>query len=638
MRLLHAAILTRIASPSGFVTQHIPSWYDIGRSREENFAAGIENALATIHSDITPLLNEIPLLALGDRAGAAAVSVRADLEFIENLEPHDNGVNSEMDWEKDSRWMKFEQLLRNWLLESAAVRYDEGPFLTKLSVFVRLHVHMRKALPEQRMERSFFRFPYVEDVTRFGVGDDPSLFSKIGRGVSLREALRVVDVLAPRAEIVMSYLRGGFRSVPREDAGDEELLGRLESIVSGVLLSSQESQKRLGVTRILCPHLLPLSAFISWYWKRISPNYRRKNSLILSFVKICSPPLPTSRGIFSFFSRGMPFGESPTDYYVLVPNQRSLLVEESRDLFESDHLGSRDDLVVRLSETKDIGHGPLKQWLNVMLEEYIKPGNGLFEYSDGRRQFLKPVQGSSFSQSAMAAAGKLIGLGIRYGLTIGARLAPCVVYALRSPREIIADLEGCVKSEDPDYVENLNKLDQLSAETLLADFDLTPETLPEFKKKQLYEKGIGSVKEAIHSMKKGIDKVLQRGSLEIFTQDAFELMVNGIPHLSAETLLAGITFGYLPAGSQAWDWLRHIIETQDEQFRFALNRFVTGVRQPPLNRNEPWIRAHVIPRSNPSSLPRATTNYNILDIPEYPDLQTFTRKLVQAVSESNEIL
>ena len=643
MRLLNAAILIRLASPSGFITHHIPGWYDAGRSKEENIVAGVKNVLTTMDSEILHLLNEIPLLALGDRSDAIETSIRADLDFIEHLEPNENGVFKVIDWDEDPRWVKFQELVFTWLWESQETRFDEGPFLAKLSPFVRIYVNMRRVLSDRRMLASFFTFPRVLEVTCFGKEDDPILFRKISVGVSYPEARRSVDVLQPRAELVRNNLRVGLmKTIPRDDPRDDELLGSLERIVSGILLASPESQTGLGITEILCPHLLPMSAFIAWYWRKITPNERRMNRLILSFVKICSAsPLQDRRNIFRFLSRDFLLGELVNVYPLFVPFERVELVEQSRDFLQSRMLvPMNQDLVVGFIDTPAVGHVGLRNhWLSIMFEEYFRPGNGLFEYSDARRQFLKPVTGSSFSSSAMGAAGKLIALGIRYEVTIGARLAPCVLYALRNPREEVADLEGCVKSEDPDFVINLNKLDQLSAETLLADFDLTtPETLPEFKNKQLYEKGIGSVKEAIFQIKKGIDRVLKRGSIELFTFEEFQLMVNGIPQLSPDTLWAGIAFTNLPQGSHLSEWLKYIIENQDEQFRFAFNRFVTGVPQPPVKPNVPWIKVRVETSVPVDALPTAQTCFGTLILPPYPDLETLSTKLVQAVSDGNESL
>jgi hypothetical protein len=154
----------------------------------------------------------------------------------------------------------------------------------------------------------------------------------------------------------------------------------------------------------------------------------------------------------------------------------------------------------------------------------------------------------------------------------------------------------------------------------------------------LYEKGIGSIKEALFYIKKGMNDITKHGSMQLFTREEFELMVNGISELSAETLWGGIALKNLPPGSPLTEWLRRILETQDEKFRFAFNRFVTGVPQPPVKPKEPWINVRLETSNNPTSLPTAETCFSNLVIPAYPDFETFSRKLVQAVSEANESL
>jgi hypothetical protein len=641
---------------TGRVKQHIPAWYDADRSVEANTAAGFENVLAFIDTELSPLLKEVPFLSFGERG-----TVVGDVEFLESLNAEENDqkfIQIAEAWRLDSRWKEFQELVIFWLSEADVSRFDEGSsFLARLNPFARLYVKLRRTVFDRKMESEFFTRPIVVEVTeKFKFGSEPILYRKVTRHVNINSVERLLKAINPRAGQITSQIRLSAPAIlPRDDKGDEDLLTSLEGIVSQHLLSGDgipppPSSPQLSVEH-LCSKVMQFSAFISWFWRS---SHRRKCRLMYSLFKMCSPSAEIRQEIFAYLSQGVLIADAfrlgrlpPTT--ITLPWERSQLVEASRHLLEQGYqqLLFRV-LIVRFLDTPAEGNvGPRNHWLSIMFEEYFKPGNGLFECSDDDAcSFLKPIAGSSFSPSEMAAAGRLIGLGITYGITIGARLAPCGLYALWNPREEVADLESCVKAEDSAFVKNLNKLeeiatgqDQEAAKLVLADFDLTtPETLSEFKKKQLYEKGIGSIKEALVAIKKGINQIIMRGTLQLFTQAEFELMVNGIPNLSAETLWAGIVFRNLPQGSQLSDWLRSIIQTQDEKFRFAFNRFVTGLLQPPVKSGEPWIKVRVETSLHPDSLPKAQTCFSTLMLPLYPDLETFTRKLVQAVTEANQSL
>ena len=220
---------------------------------------------------------------------------------------------------------------------------------------------------------------------------------------------------------------------------------------------------------------------------------------------------------------------------------------------------------------------------------------------------------------------------------------------IRAPRKAMspAELEECVTKQDSAFVNALNKIpelfaweDQEAAGVILSDFTsdnvpLSPESFPAFKQRKLYEKGIGSMKEAIFAIKAGIADIVPTGALELFTKEEFEMMVNGVTQLSAQTLWAGISVRNIPGVGRMSKWLEEIIHEQSEEFRFALNRFVTGVPQPPANPGSPWIFVDIDSSLALDSFPVAQTCFKILVLPQYTDKATFEQKLMRALSEGN---
>ena len=90
---------------------------------------------------------------------------------------------------------------------------------------------------------------------------------------------------------------------------------------------------------------------------------------------------------------------------------------------------------------------------------------------------------------------------------------------------------------------------------------------------------------------RAIRTVIPQAALALFSSAEFQLMINGVDELSAETVWQGVHFKHeTPLKNR----LKNISLTENENFRFAFNRFVTAVAQPPISRdNDPWIFAEV---------------------------------------------
>jgi hypothetical protein len=264
-------------------------------------------------------------------------------------------------------------------------------------------------------------------------------------------------------------------------------------------------------------------------------------------------------------------------------------------------------------------------------------------------QHIKPVAFSENKNFDMLAVGRVIGLAIKYGLTIGARITPCGFALLRLPRESFS-LEECVKEEDPIFVSSLNQVAEAfdwdnkeAAKEYLSTFTeddvtLTRETFPSYKRHKLYNKGLSPIRMSYLFIKKGIRSVLPAGALELFTETEFDIMINGHKTLSAETLLNGIRIVRQPRGSLVFDWLREIMEEETDDFRFAFNQFVTAVKQPPVRNTSPWIKLEIDPKLDNNSLPRVQTCYEFLRIPDYTSKEMLKNKLSTAVLEGNASL
>jgi hypothetical protein len=415
-------------------------------------------------------------------------------------------------------------------------------------------------------------------------------------------------------------------------------------------VGGKEKKQFDEIREILCPFLVEFTAYVSWVWL---PLVRKANRLIASLSGMLCMQV-TSLEDRRRMIRFLPAGMMKTGSQLLsLPSDPKEMITESLIYLRHVHVRFDTDIIVQFRDTLAAGHtGPRAHWLSVLFEHIFTPGNGFFEYADPiSMQHIKPIALSEYKNFDMLAVGRVIGLAIKYGLTIGARITPCGLAMLRLPRESFY-LENCVKEEDPIFVSSLHQVaeafdweNQEEAQEYLSTFTegpeesvLTRETFASYKRQKLYNKGISPIRMSYLFIKKGIRSVLPAGALELFTETEFDIMINGHKTLSSKTLIAGIRIVRQPQGSRIYDWLKEIAEEETDEFRFAFNQFVTAVKQPPVRNTSPWIKLEIDPKLDIHSLPRAQTCYQLLRIPDYPSKDMLKSKLSTAVLEGNASL
>ena len=81
-----------------------------------------------------------------------------------------------------------------------------------------------------------------------------------------------------------------------------------------------------------------------------------------------------------------------------------------------------------------------------------------------------------------------------------------------------------------------------------------------------------------------------------------------------------------------WEFLRECSPPQ----RGLVLRFATGTRRMPLDGFEPPFNLTSNADMDPSSLPKAHTCFNQLDLPEYSNEKTLEEKLLLAIREGSQ--
>ena len=618
-----------------------PAWFKRENSPVENIQAGIESVLNILSSELTPFLRIWPLGSIGAKEEQAMSRISRYVKVLHGIDAREaeNEVEAMKDSyrEEDSRWLEWVLFVQENDRFGASARFDREDILVNFYPFAHLHVFIIESLFEVE------NYLDIDDDDGIELTVLPELLRNTRRTRTDRMGAFEVDELfrsfIPRVNDVWAQLQMlDTHPIVQQIGTDPDMYERLEAIVSWISLN-EDPLVVMKLRENACPNLLKVEGFIA----HITPNRaRRATRLILSLVEICKDvtTLTERHRLQALLPEVIVAQTLFVQKTLLLPLDVEAQFEFSLRFLTRENFKLNYDLNIRFADSPANGSaGPRTQWLSVMFERIFNPSGRFFKYSDeNTKQFLIP--NNSMDPDFFFVVGRVIGLGIRYGLTIGARLTPCSLAILRAPLKSF-DLETCVAREDAELVSNLRKLELVlksndtAAISLIGEEELNLETFPKYMQNVLYEKGIGRIRTSMTLIKRGIRTILPLTALELFTEKEFEEMINGSPSLSPETLWAGICFLNKREELEYYStWLKEILTEQSEAFRFAFNRFITALPQPPVGKNEPWIWISIDDKPARSNhLPSAQTCSKSLILPLYQDKATLLEKLTKALFE-----
>ena len=620
--------------------------YDATGRAEEKLRAGLSNILDTLRLKLIPNLTGWPMRPFSRRDELAAAEIKRDGEIIKSivsLEQERVGFATECvnEFLTDQSWLKWQSHLEDWLMDLTFTGFHQVELLRLVVPYVNLHMYLLRTFSIKDRTLQLIKELLSDFSSSSGAPKDSGGFKTL------------VKNLVDRLRMVSGYMTDRLRYVSleaSESGPDNILLIEFEEMLASLMnREGHDDERRLKtVMESVCPRLVAFTAYVSWAWRSIS---RRAHRLIASAVALCrsSTSIDSRRRAILY----LPVLFSHPTYFekrqIRISSHRQKLYEESLILLRDPKQKFDVDIVVRFTESDAQGdEGPRAHWLSVVFDGLFSPDNDIFEYSDDTKRFLRPVKRPRHSD--LFAVGRVIGLGIKYGLSIGARLAPCGLLTLQlAPINLNLDLEKCVKLEDHEFVDTLNRIEQLltstdsfAAREVLASIPgaehVEETSFQAYKRDQLYQKGIASVRSSYLIIKQGIRSVIPVGALELFSSAELELMINGTPNLSAQTLNSGIDLAETSAITPVFKWIKDIIREENDEFRFAFHRFVTGVAQPPVKMPTDWIKIEIDTESDTRSLPRAQTCFRRLISPNYASKSILKQKLILAVFEGNESL
>ena len=297
---------------------------------------------------------------------------------------------------------------------------------------------------------------------------------------------------------------------------------------------------------------------------------------------------------------------------------------------------------VRFAGSPAEGEGNRVQWLSSMIDQLFNPANGLFEFSDDREIFVKPLRSVETFEylKKLKAIGRIIGMGIKDGISMGISLTPGALLLLRGGRFNDEALMSMWKQEDPVMAQNTEMLRYTRVDGLLFPDDDSrtvnfgdPENVEEYIAAIRNFRVVDSIETAMKEMRRGIYDVLPVGELGYYSVAKLgELLMGETTPLNipAVQLAATVT---IPPQQAEWFWeILNSFEPADIE-KFLL--FVSGSPRVPLGGLK---SIQIIPSIDEAdSLPKTHICVLQIQLPTYSSIEVMRNKLLYAIYNAGAI-
>ncbi|KAL4222136.1 E3 ubiquitin-protein ligase HW1 [Mactra antiquata] len=309
--------------------------------------------------------------------------------------------------------------------------------------------------------------------------------------------------------------------------------------------------------------------------------------------------------------------------------------------------------------------GPSREFFFLLSRELFNPYYGLFEYSANDTYTVQVSPMSAFVENAhewFKFAGQVLGLALIHQYLLDAFFTrPFYKFLLRVPC-CLADVEAYdgefhqsltwlkendISDVDMDLTFSVNEevFGQVTERELKPNGKNIPVT--EKNKKEYIERMVKwrlerGVTEQMESIIKGFHEVLDPRIVSIFDARELELVIAGTVEIDINDWRKNTEYrsGYHNL-NQVIIWFWEAIEKFDNERRLRLLQFVTGTSSIPYEgfaalRGSNGPRKFCIEKwGKVTSLPRAHTCFNRLDLPPYTTFEMLFEKLVTAVEETS---
>ena len=566
--------------------------------------------------------------------------------------------------------------------KSTAINLIRGPALRIAALVAEAFAAVEALTFSSSVDRSRVDAAWDADIAQFGISARPI------PTIPPASAGAYADLLA-RIESTVPLLTAR-QSVTWRSADRQLLLG----LVSDVHTEPIGTEIRATY----CPKLSTVLKYANW--DRLG-SARNLGRLVATLIDVCDSIRVDERiqlahqFLYSLSPHFDNVRETEIIRLVVDASTPELVVEGSRQTLESTTLGPKfaHGIMIRHKASVALGDGLRRSWFSQVVPHYFAPH---IEHHDDEDSLLDAVvdsgpdgvEATHSSDSAdpshpeadveppmrywvfadeshstlrprsfgemptktdrqrlflgLLASGRLIGIGLRYGITAGIRLSPASLSLLQNPGEGW-NLGDLCRQEDSAFWSGLEKIREFnwtepSVIEIASEMGVTQDGANQYILKQQFERVVSSIRDPMMVVLRGINDVIRPGTMDVLSPAELAVAIGGPRELTPDMVINA----FILPGDQVGEkhvmgaWFVDIVKDMTPIELAKLHKFVTGSPHPPigggLNGNR-YMLLQLHGARGTHLLPTAATCFKTLKTPIYDTPDKFRSKLHIAIEE-----
>ena len=341
------------------------------------------------------------------------------------------------------------------------------------------------------------------------------------------------------------------------------------------------------------------------------------------------------------------------DVLFRVPQGPDMLDTLLESMVTFDKLELMNEVYVSFTDSEAAGYDGLRrQWLSSAISEMARNAS-LFEFTDGRKLFLKPRNSQGQNNEKFRMFGRLVGLALRYGVSPGVPLSPSCLYLLQHGKDDveIASLKLFLTQEDPQYIVSFRAM-QLMDDSALREFSfpdgetVTTTNLDRFVAMRMRQLTLDAVREPMLHITAGVADTVRFVLIESLDPRELRDLIHGAQSISVPALRAETTWSvvmddlFIVGGTSEPSqvtWLFEILASSSLEEMKKFLSFVSGASLPPIggfvpeNEDRGWLQVIIDPYMSEDKLPTSQTCFVSIRIPMYDTKEELEHKLRLAI-------
>lgn len=362
-------------------------------------------------------------------------------------------------------------------------------------------------------------------------------------------------------------------------------------------------------------------------------------------------------------------GVPPERYPALkidVPVSRSNVFEDSYRVvmkLRSEQLVGKLNITFNGEEGLDYG-GIAREWFYLLSRDMLNPYYGLFQQAANDQYLLEINPCSSINPdhiSYFRFIGRVLGLALAHGHYVDGCFVPSLFKLLLGRGISVTDMEkvdptfhtslvwmlenditGHVLGDFTADREAFGVIETVELKPGGQDILVTEENKHEYVRLMVRHRLLQGIADQIQALTQGFNEVVPRQWLDVFDERELELMLCGLGAVDIADWRANTDYRNCDDKHPVVSWFWGIVDCYDDEMRARLLQFVTGTSRVPATgfgdlrgaQGPKRFTIELVPGADETSLPKAHTCFNRIDLPRYKTLDQLEQKLSMAVDNT----